>query len=334
MRDIGGDPFNMTVAGLRLSRAANAVSELHGRTARAMWEHVENAAPIAAITNGVHPRTWQSDAIRTAQGDPGALWAAHEQNRAAFRLEVERRSGVALDPGALWIGFARRAAAYKRGDLILRDSARLERLLAERRVNLIFSGKSHPDDRHGKAIIARLARAQREHPERIAFLEDYDLSVARGLVRGCDVWLNNPILPLEACGTSGMKAALNGVLNLSIRDGWWAEGCEHGVTGWAIGDGSPGSDERDLRALHEAIERDVLPACGDRARWTRMMAASVRMAETRFSAHRMVREYFEKLYGPQEATAPGGEVRRDSRASDAPSAAPATVPEGGAAPQR
>jgi starch phosphorylase len=296
MRALGGDPFSMTAAGLRLARAANAVSEMHGRTARAMWGHVTDAAPITSITNGVHRGTWQSVAIRSANGDPEQLWAAHQKERTSLRLGVERASGVSLDPDALWIGFARRAAAYKRGDLILRDEERLTRLLETEGVNIVFSGKSHPDDKHGKAIIARLARAQREHPGRVAFLEDYDMAVARTMVRGCDLWLNNPILPLEACGTSGMKAAMNGVLNLSILDGWWPEGCEHGVNGWAIADGTPGNDERDLRALYDALEREVLPAWRDRARWQRMMAASVQMGETRFSAQRMVREYFERLY--------------------------------------
>jgi len=301
IRALGGDPFSMTAAGLRLARAANAVSELHGRTARAMWAQVEGAAPIRSITNGVHAPTWQSEAIRKAGGDGNGLWAAHAVHREELALEVERATGVTLDPAGPWIGFARRAAPYKRGDLILRDPARLGKLLRETRVQIVLSGKSHPDDLHGKAILARLAHARSEYPGRIVFLENYDMALGRLLTRGCDVWLNNPILPLEACGTSGMKAALNGVLNLSIPDGWWAEACEHGVNGWAIGDGRPTDDEHDLASLFATLEEEVLPAWADRARWKQMMRASVRTAEERFTSDRMVTEYFEKLYAEAPA---------------------------------
>jgi starch phosphorylase len=301
MRALGGDPFSMTAAGLRLARAANAVSELHGRTARTMWAGVDGAPPILAITNGVHPPTWQSEEIRAARHDPDALWAAHAAHRDDLALAVERSTGVRLDPGGPWIGFARRAAPYKRGDLILRDPARLAKLLRESRVQLVLSGKSHPDDPHGKAILTRLAQARAEYPGRVVFLENYDMELGRLLTRGCDVWLNNPILPLEACGTSGMKAALNAVLNLSIPDGWWAEACEHGVNGWAIGDGRPTDDASDHEALFGTLEREVLPAWADRARWKKMMLASLRMAEERFTSHRMVTDYFAKLYAGKRA---------------------------------
>ena len=297
MREIGGDPFNMTVAGLRLARAANAVSLLHGRTSQAMWAHVSNAAPIVSITNGVHVPTWQAPSIRAAQDDPERLWAAHLKLKHELIAELERRNQVQMDPEALFIGFARRAAGYKRSDFILRDEPRLQRLL-DRGAVILFSGKAHPDDRLGKAIVGRMIRAQQQHPGRVLFVENYDMGVARLLTRGCDVWLNNPIRPLEASGTSGMKAALNGLLNLSVLDGWWPEGCEHGVNGWAIGDHDSGDDERDLKALHEVIDREVLPAWADRARWTAMMKASIAMATERFSADRMVREYFETLYLP------------------------------------
>jgi starch phosphorylase len=296
MRALGGDPFSMTAAGLRLARGANAVSELHGSTARAMWQHVEGAAPIQAITNGVHAPTWQSESIRAAQREPAALWAAHQAHREELARAVERETGVVLDRDGPWIGFARRAAPYKRGDLILRDPARLSKLLRETKVQFVMSGKSHPDDPQGKAILARLAQAGHIYPGRIVFLANYDMALGRLLTRGCDVWLNNPILPLEACGTSGMKAALNGVLNLSIPDGWWAEACEHGVNGWRIGDGSPADDERDLASLFGVIEGEVLPAWADRGRWNQLMLASLTMAETRFTSDRMLTDYFEKLY--------------------------------------
>src|SRR5205814_6459377 len=131
-------------------------------------------------------------------------------------------------------------------DLVLRDEARLEALLGQHRVRLLFAGKAHPDDTNGHDMVARLVRGARAHPGQVLFLENYDMALGRLLTRGCDVWLNNPVRPLEACGTSGMKAALNGVMNLSIPDGWWAEACQHGVNGWAIGDGGPADDTRDL----------------------------------------------------------------------------------------
>jgi glycogen phosphorylase len=219
---------------------------------------------------------------------------------------VRERDGVMLDPDHLFIGFARRAASYKRGDLILRDPERLEKLLAQD-VTILFAGKSHPQDLGGKAIVARLARAAMERPGRIVFLENYDMQVGRLLTRGCDVWLNNPVRPLEASGTSGMKAAMNGVLNLSILDGWWPEGCRHGVNGWAIGDERSGDDKRDLDDLHRTLEDEVLPAWRDRATWTRMMRASIAMGVTQFSSDRMVREYFEQLYGVPGAEAPAAD---------------------------
>jgi len=296
MRAIGGDPFSMTVAGLRLSRAANAVSQLHGETARAMWRDVPGACPIGAITNGVHVMTWQAPEIRAAGDDPARVWEAHLRCKRALLGEVHRRTGLALDPEALLVGFARRAAGYKRSDLILRDEVRLGALIGKGRVRILFAGKAHPDDTAGHDIVARLVQGARQHPGQVLFLENYDLGLARYLVRGCDVWLNNPVRPLEASGTSGMKAALNGVLNVSILDGWWPEGCEDGVNGFAVGKAEPGDDERDLEALYDTFETRVLPAWAERARWSRMMVASIRMAATKFSSERMLREYFEKLY--------------------------------------
>ena len=303
MRAIGGDPFNMTVAGLRLARRANAVSALHADTARAMWKHVSGAAPIIGITNGVHGPTWQAPAIRAAGRDPERLWSAHAALKAELGAAIEARTGVGLDRQTLWIGLARRAANYKRNDLILRDETRLARLLGEGRATLVFSGKSHPDDGGGRAIVARLVRAQAAHPGRIVFVENYDIGVARLLTRGCDVWLNNPIRPLEASGTSGMKAALNGLPNLSILDGWWAEGYRPGVNGWAIGDESAGDDDGDGAALHDTLEREVLPAWWDRGRWQALMQGSVAESEKHFTSDRMVREYFERLYATGEPAA-------------------------------
>jgi starch phosphorylase len=303
---LGGDPFNMTVAGLRLSRLANAVSALHGETARDMWAHVDDAAPIISITNGVHVGTWQDARIPASLESDVALLATRHEMKAELLDAVRSLTSVRLDPTALTIGFARRAATYKRPDLLLRDPDRLEPLLKERRVQVIFSGKAHPADQAGKAVVALLVETIRQWPESIVYLENYDMSLARLLTRGCDVWLNTPRRPLEASGTSGMKAAMNGALNLSVLDGWWPEGCEQGVTGWAIGDATEGADkdERDLQSLYDTLEDDVLPAFADQPRWTSMMRASIRMSVERFSADRMVTEYFERLYAPPARFSP------------------------------
>jgi starch phosphorylase len=299
LRAIGGDPFNMTVAGLRLARLANAVSALHGETARRMWAHVEGAAPIIAVTNGVHVGTWQDARVPASLGSDEALRALRRRLKQDLLAEVEARTRVRLGADTLTIGFARRAATYKRPDLLLRDPERLAPLLKDRRLQLIFSGKAHPADEAGKAVVALLIETIRQWPESIVFLENYDMALARLLTRGSDVWLNTPRRPLEASGTSGMKAAMNGVLNLSVLDGWWPEGCQHGVTGWAIGSGADETDpdEADLRALYDTLEGEVLPAFADPDRWTGMMRASIRMATERFSSDRMVREYFARLYG-------------------------------------
>ncbi|HUB06748.1 MAG TPA: alpha-glucan family phosphorylase [Myxococcales bacterium] len=297
---LGGDPFNMTVAGLRLACRANAVSELHGVTAREMWRHVGETAPILAITNGVHPGTWQDPRIRTALHG-GDLLATHRELKAELLAEIDKRAGVRLKPDAMLVGFARRAAAYKRGDLILRDPSHVLPLLEAGKLALVFAGKSHPQDDAGRRLVADLVRSVRQLPKSATFLEDYDLRLGRLLTRGCDVWLNNPRRPLEASGTSGMKAAMNGVLNLSVLDGWWPEACRHGVNGWQIGDGRTEADvvkgdERDLASLVQTLQGDVLPAFEDPARWAKMMRASIESTQWAFSSHRMVRDYFYNLY--------------------------------------
>jgi glycogen phosphorylase len=299
MRQIGGDPFNMTIAGLRLSRRANAVSELHAEVSRTMWRDVEHASEIIPITNGVHAPTWQDARIRAARESPDDLWARHQRLKGDLLDTVTARSGVRLDPGVLTVGFARRAASYKRSNLIFNDPDRIARLLRERQLQLVFAGKAHPDDEMGRQIIGELVAMAARFPESVVFVPDYDMALGRALTRGADVWLNNPIRPLEACGTSGMKAAMNGVLNCSILDGWWPEACEHGVNGWAIGDatsGVPEQDARDAAALLDVLEHEVIPAYADRARWIGMMQASIATSEERFSSDRMCREYFDRLY--------------------------------------
>jgi starch phosphorylase len=312
---IGGTPFSMTVAGLRLARNANAVAELHGETARAMWKDVAGAAPITAITNGVHAPTWQDARIRAAvvpdkapaAGD-AELWASHQDLKAELVAEIAKRTGRELRTDRLLIGFARRAAAYKRADLILGDEERLQRMFTGGRVQIVYAGKAHPRDLAGKHLVERLVHASRKWAGSVVFVEGYDMTVGALLTRGCDVWLNNPRRPLEASGTSGMKAAMNGVLNLSILDGWWPEGCRHGETGWKIGDPDPDEDglddaqaaaidARDRSRLYEVLEREVLPTYyDDRAGWVRMMRASIAMSSWKFSSDRMVQDYLRKVY--------------------------------------
>lgn len=294
---IGGDPFGMTVAGLRLSRVANAVAELHGHTSRRMWKHVAGAAPIVAVTNGVHPPTWQDARIRVGYSG-GNLWQVHQQLKRELVAEIAARARVSLSEDRLLIGFARRAASYKRSDLILRGEA-ITPLLTERRVQIVFSGKAHPADSEGKRIIGNLVNVSRRFPESVVFLENYDMRIARLLTRGCDAWLNNPRRPMEASGTSGMKAAMNGVLNISVLDGWWPEGCEHGVNGWQIGSGfeGPGQDEHDLGSLNDVLLGDVLPTYyEDRPRWETMMRKSIEMSQWRFSSDRMLEQYYQDVY--------------------------------------
>jgi len=294
---IGGSPFNMTVAGLRLARAANGVSQLHAATARRMWQDVKDAPNIIAITNGVHPGTWQDERVRRAFREDGDLWAAHVACKEELLEEVRERTGVRLAPDRLVIGFGRRAVGYKRSDLIFRKPGVIEPYLQDGRIQMVFSGKAHPQDDFGKEIVANLARYARKYPRSVVFLEDYDMRIGRLMTRGSDVWLNNPRRPLEACGTSGMKAAMNGVLNLSILDGWWPEACIHGVNGWQFGDGVEGSDAHDLESLYKVLFDEVVPTYYDRRdKWIQMMRSSISMSQKQFSSDRMVEEYYTKMY--------------------------------------
>ncbi len=304
MKQIGGDPFNMTVAGLRLSTLSNAVSELHGETARKMWHQVGDASPIIAITNGVHQDTWQAPDIALAAARRGNLIEAHQANKQLLLAEIQHRTGQILNPDALLIGFARRAATYKRGDLILQHKEELLPLLESGRIQLVFSGKAHPQDEGGKNMVAKIVAMAKAFPGKVVFLENYDMALGQILTRGCDIWLNNPQRPLEASGTSGMKAGMNGVLNFSTLDGWWVEGCRHGINGWQFGDGyvGPNQDYHDLNALYRVLKTEILPTFEqDKAKWAQMMHASIETCTQQFSARRMLKEYYDRLYWPLTA---------------------------------
>ena len=299
MLRLGGDPFSMTVAGLRLSKIANGVSQLHCKTARVMWRDIEGGARIIPVTNGVHNGTWQDERICQAFKDKSDLFAAHLLAKNEMLAEIEARNGVRLNEKVLTIGFARRAAPYKRSDLLFSRSEIIEPLLNTGRLQIIFSGKAHPNDLEGKRIVTNLYKISKIYPDKVVFMQDYDMKLGRLLTRGCDVWLNNPIRPMEASGTSGMKAAMNGVLNFSILDGWWPEGCIHGVNGWQFGDGYEGKDRdtADADALYEVLLNEVIPTFyEEREKWTDMMGNSIAMSQYRFSAARMVDDYYRLMY--------------------------------------
>jgi glycogen phosphorylase len=343
--------FNMAHMGLRLAQRANGVSRLHGAVSRAMfrglWPQFDvDEVPIGSVTNGVHGPTWaareiasllgESDGNALASASDPLLWDLRRVLRAKLVDEVRRRVRAAwlergasapelgwtsrvFDPHVLTMGFARRVPTYKRLTLMLRDPERLRDLLLdpEHPVQLIIAGKSHPADDGGKALIQQVVRFA-DAPDvrhRMVFLPDYDMSMARYLYWGCDVWLNNPLRPMEACGTSGMKSALNGGLNLSIRDGWWDEFYD-GENGWAIptADGVEDPERRDTleaHALYELIATQVAPRFYDRdaagvpRRWVSMVRHTLASLRPQVQACRMVQEYVERLYAPAASSAAG-----------------------------
>jgi starch phosphorylase len=309
------DGFGLTPLALRLSAHANGVSDLHGEVARKMWSPLfpDELAPIGHVTNGVHLGTWLDPAVAELLRGAGVRPEAPPDEagwEAAYQLDLDALSQVhagcksrlanfaGLDPERLTIGFARRFATYKRAGLVFSD---VERLLALP-LQLVVAGKAHPQDTPGKDVMQRIVELSRDPgvAGRVVFLENYDIALAQMLIPGCDVWLNTPRRPLEASGTSGMKAAVNGVLNLSVLDGWWAEGYSPEV-GWAI-DGL--SDDADLHQLYRLLERDVVPTfVENRGRWLEMMRASIARLAPRFSMHRVLIEYAERYYLPAHTAA-------------------------------
>jgi starch phosphorylase len=302
-------PFNMAVLGLRLAGRANAVSELHAQVSREMFAALD--VHIDAITNGVHVTTWapQHPSPDLSNED---LWAARGAGRRRLVDAVRGRTGAELDPDALTIGFARRFAGYKRATLLLSQPERLEALLlsAERPVQIVFGGKAHPADHEGKELIQGVVQFARR-PElrgRMAFVEDYDIAVGRCFIEGSDVWLNTPRRPHEACGTSGMKAVLNGGLHCSVLDGWWDEMYD-GSNGWAIPsfEQEPDQGHRDhleADAVFELLENEIVPMFYERDGaglplvWLEKIRTSLRSLGPRVTAERMLGDYVERLYEP------------------------------------
>ena len=347
------EPFGVTQAALRMSRAANGVSRRHGEVARQMWHSLwpdvgVDDVPVGYVTNGVHIPTWIGAPMRelldrhlgegwmARAGDPetwsgvdripdGELWDARRLQRAALVEEVRARSTTerllrgdvpdyvraaadTFHADVLTLGFARRVATYKRLDLLTRDPEWTLTLLGgDSPVQVVLAGKAHPRDEEAKRVLQRLfgMKHARVIGERVVFLDDYDLATAAWLVRGCDVWLNVPRPPLEASGTSGMKSVVNGGLQLSVLDGWWAEGYD-GENGWAlpgeIDQDHHGQDERDAATLHRLLDAEVLPAFYERdgdappAAWLARVRASLKTLAPRFSATRMLSEYLARPY--------------------------------------
>jgi starch phosphorylase len=304
----GSDRLNMTRLALNLSGYVNGVAQRHAVTARAMFPGFD----VRAVTNGVHVGTWAHPAfaalyhahypqwmhepevlVRADQLPDSDIWSAHEKAKADLCTLVHEHAGVQLDPNLPVIGFARRMTGYKRPDLLFKDLQRLASIAEKYPFQLVFSGKAHPADTAGKDSLQVIHAAIRELSGRIpmAFLRNYDMSIAQVLIAGADVWLNNPLPPLEASGTSGMKAAVNGLLNLSMLDGWWVEGCIEGVTGWSIEDGT------DAKSLYDKLEQVVLPLYYDnRTRWIWMMKQAIGKIACYFNSHRMMRRYAAEAY--------------------------------------
>ena len=309
----GKDELNMTRLALNLSDWVNGVAVRHAETTRKMFPGYR----IHAITNGVHAPTWAHPVFRELfqqvapewVHDPDMLfradrlpddkvWQAHERAKAQLVEETRRRCNVSLRTDRPIIAFARRMTGYKRPDLLFSDLERLRAIAGRYPFQIVLAGKAHPMDRDGKATIKLIHAHARQLADAlpIAFLPAYDMDLAKLLVAGADVWLNTPIPPMEASGTSGMKAALNGLPNLSVLDGWWSEACEEGVTGWAIGeDGSPAAQH--ARNLYDKLETAVLPTWfNDRPRWVWMMKQCIARIGSRFHSQRMMRRYAAEAY--------------------------------------
>jgi starch phosphorylase len=287
----------------------------HGKVSQAMFPQVH----VHAITNGVHAATWLSphfqqlfdkeipdwrhdnNYLRSVYGiDPATIEATHRLGQQRLFATVKQRTGVELDPDVLTLGFARRVATYKRATLLFHSPERLVEI-AERigGLQILYAGKSHPADNAGKALIREVfADAEKlNNPSlRIIYLENYDWDLGEQLTGGVDVWLNTPLRPYEASGTSGMKAALNGVPSLSVLDGWWIEGCAENITGWAIPDGDDETTEAD--SLYQKLEHSIAPCFADKACWAELRRHCIAMNGSFFNTHRMLGQYVANAYFP------------------------------------
>ena len=311
--------LNMTFLGLFFSRYVNGVARRHGQVAQPLYPGYK----IESITNGVHAGNWVSEPFAELFDREIPNWRfdnhylrqalnlrvddilqAHQRAKRQLFTEIEQRTGIILDSSVMTIGFARRAAAYKRADLLFTDLNRLKRIAGGTGpFQIVFAGKAHPRDQAGKEVIHSIfgGIAALRNEVKIAYLENYDLNLGKLLTAGVDVWLNTPQPPLEASGTSGMKAALNGVPSLSILDGWWIEGCIEGITGWAISNknGHMEGDERarDAASLYDKLEKTVLPLyLQNRSGFIDVMRHAIALNGSFFNTHRMLQQYVIKAY--------------------------------------
>ncbi|MGI4831331.1 MAG: alpha-glucan family phosphorylase [Janthinobacterium lividum] len=311
--------MNMTYLALRFSRYVNGVALQHGFVSQGMFPDYN----VHSITNGVHAGTWVSPAfqqlfdkqipswrhdnqyLRSAYGiEPHAIEQTHQIGQRRLFATVKERTGIELDPNLLTLGFARRVATYKRASLLFHDAERLH-AIAEKLggLQILYAGKAHPADNAGKALIRDVFSAAsrlNDSKLRILYLENYDWELGEQLTGGVDVWLNTPLRPYEASGTSGMKAALNGVPSLSVLDGWWIEGCAENITGWAVEDFDDEAKEAD--ALYNKLENSVAPLFADKKAWARMQQHCIAMNGTFFNTHRMLGQYVGNAYFPLAST--------------------------------
>ncbi len=310
--------LNMTYLALYFSRYINGVAMRHGEISQGMYPNY----PVNSITNGVHAVTWTAAPfqhlydryipewrndnlyLRYAVSIPlDDIRQAHAQAKRELLAEVERRTGIPLDPRVMTLGFARRATSYKRADLLLSDIERLGRIVRQAGpLQIIYAGKAHPHDEGGKEVIRRVFQAASALKDAvpIVYLEEYDMAMARQLCAGVDLWVNTPQKPQEASGTSGMKAALNGVPSLSVLDGWWIEGHLEGITGWSIGDSWQVASNPAVEAtsLYEKLEYLILPAFYRRPdAFAEVMRSAVAMNGSFFNSQRMVSQYIQNAYG-------------------------------------
>ena len=304
--DVEGDAFDQTLATLRMSRLANGVSRIHGGVARAMWGEYEGICPITHITNAQERKYWQHPdfAEPHAAGDMAGVMAAKREHKRELLRVVADQTGKLMDPDALTIVWARRFAGYKRADLLTRDEERFARLLAddERPVQVIWAGKPYPTDYDSVSVWDRLVNLSKQHP-RMAVLHGYELHLSAVTKRGSDVWLNNPRIPREASGTSGMTAAMNAGVNLSTHDGWIPEFAKDGVNAFVIPPMLESQDEyevdqHDLGGLYEILERQIVPMYYARGqkRWRQVVGQSMTDVLPFFGSDRMADEYYGLMY--------------------------------------
>ena len=311
--------LNMTYLALRFSRYVNGVAMQHGKVSQHMFPEYT----VHAITNGVHAATWLSESFRelfdreipnwrhdnlyfrSVYGiEPGVIDATHALGKERLFATVAQRTGIQLDPTVLTIGFARRVATYKRAHLLFQDAKRLEALAESLGgLQVLYAGKAHPADNAGKQLIKDVFTAAKDISSsklKIIYLENYDWDLGEQLTNGVDVWLNTPLRPYEASGTSGMKAALNGVPSLSVLDGWWIEGCCENITGWAIEDAA--DDQAESANLYAKLEKSVMPLWQNKKAWARLRQHCIAMNGTFFNTHRMLGQYVSNAYFPLSAS--------------------------------